>query len=122
MTAAVTPAVTVHGGFGTDDPDDVDFLTVIRRETRIENTAISFGFQHKASAQITWGVEYRRLDTKYLVAGDKDASHVNVGFTFTFCRAPFRTTTACRTRHLRDVLSTTRNPCCGIIVTESTCP
>ena len=84
VLAAVTPTVTVHGGFGTDDPDDADFLTVVRRETRIENTAISFGFQHKASAQITWGVEYRRLDTKYLVAGDKDVSHVNAAFTFTF--------------------------------------
>jgi hypothetical protein len=84
VLAAVTPTVTVHGGFGTDDPDDADFLTVTRRETRIENTAISFGFQHKASAQITWGVEYRRLETKYLVAGDKDVDHINAGFTFTF--------------------------------------
>ena len=84
VTAAVTPSVTVHGGFGTDDPDDADFLTATRRESRLENTAISFGFQHKASAQISWGVEYRRLDTAYLIAGDKDVSHVNVGFTFTF--------------------------------------
>ncbi len=84
VTAAVTPTVTVHGGFGTDNPDDEDFLTVVRRETRIDNSAISFGFQHKASAQISWGVEYRRLETKYLIAGDKDVSHLNVGFTFTF--------------------------------------
>jgi hypothetical protein len=84
VTGAVTPTVTVHGGFGTDDPDDEDFLTVVRREARLDNVAISFGVQHRASAQITWGVEYRRLDTTYLVAGERDASHVNVGFTFTF--------------------------------------
>lgn len=84
VLAAVTPTITVHGGFGSDDPDDDDFLTVVRRETRIDNTAISFGFQHKASAQVSWGVEYRRLETKYLIAGDKDVSHFNVGFTFTF--------------------------------------
>jgi hypothetical protein len=84
VTAAVTPTVTVHGGFGTDNPDDEDFLTVVRRETRIDNAAISVGFQHKASAQISWGLEYRRLETKYLIAGDKDVSHLNVGFTFTF--------------------------------------
>ncbi len=84
VTAAVTPTVTVHGGFGTDDPDDADFLTATRRESRLENTAISFGFQHKASAQISWGVEYRRMETTYLIVGDKDVSHVNVGFTFTF--------------------------------------
>jgi hypothetical protein len=84
VVAAVTPTVSVHGGFGTDNPDDDDFLTVVRRETRIDNAAISFGFQHRASAQIAWGVEYRRLETTYLVAGDKDVSHLNVGFTFTF--------------------------------------
>ncbi|MEO5822463.1 MAG: hypothetical protein ABIT71_18295 [Vicinamibacteraceae bacterium] len=84
VVAAVTPSVTVHGGFGIDDPDDADFLTATRRESRLENTALSFGFQHKASAQISWGVEYRRLETTYLIAGDKDNSHVNVGFTFTF--------------------------------------
>jgi hypothetical protein len=84
VTAAVAPAVTVHGGFGTDDPDDEDFLTLVRREARVDNAALSFGFQHRASAQIAWGVEYRHLETTYLVAGDRDASHVNVGFTFTF--------------------------------------
>jgi hypothetical protein len=84
VVAAVTPSVTIHGAFGTDDPDDADFLTATRRESRLENTALSFGFQHKASAQISWGVEYRRLETTYLIAGDKDNSHVNVGFTFTF--------------------------------------
>jgi hypothetical protein len=57
---------------------------VTRRESRLENTAISFGFQHKASAHIAWGVEYRTLDTTYLIAGDKDAGHVNAAFTFTF--------------------------------------
>jgi hypothetical protein len=84
VTAAVTPAITVHGGFGTDDPDDADFLTVTRRESRLENTAISFGFQHRASAQVSWGVEFRRLETTYLIAGDRDVSHANVGVTFTF--------------------------------------
>ena len=59
VLVALTPTVTVHGGFGTDDPDDADFFTVTRRESRLENTAISFGFQHKASAHISWGLEYR---------------------------------------------------------------
>lgn len=84
VTAAVTPAVTIHGGFGTDDPDDADFLTATRRESRLENTAISVGFQHRASAQVSWGVEYRRLETTYLIGGDRDASHLNAGVTFTF--------------------------------------
>jgi len=84
VLAAVTPAVTVHAGFGVDDPDDADFLTVVKRETRIENTAISIGFQHKVSAQIAWGVEYRHLETKYLIAGDRTNDHVNGAFTFTF--------------------------------------
>jgi hypothetical protein len=84
VTAAVTPAVTVHGGIGTDDPDDADFLTATRRESRLENTVISVGFQHRASAHVSWGLEFRRLETAYLVAGDKDATHLNAGLTFTF--------------------------------------
>jgi hypothetical protein len=84
VTAAVTPSVTVHGGVGTDDPDDADFLAATRRESRLENTAISVGFQHRASAHVSWGVEYRRLETRYLIAGDREAGHVNAGFTFTF--------------------------------------
>ena len=84
VLVALTSTVTVHGGFGTDDPDDADFFTVTRRESRLENTAISLGFQHKASAHISWGLEYRTLDTTYLIAGEKDAGHVNAAFTFTF--------------------------------------
>jgi hypothetical protein len=84
VLVAPTATVTAHVGFGMDDPDDEDFLTVVRRESRIENTAISVGFQHKASAQITWGVEYRYLETTYLIAGDKTNGHVNAAFTFTF--------------------------------------
>jgi hypothetical protein len=84
VTAAVTPSVTVHGGFGTDDPDDADFLTATRRESRLENTAIAFGFQHRASAHVSWGLEYRRLETTYLIAGGRDATHVNAGLTFSF--------------------------------------
>ena len=41
VLVALTKTVTVHGGFGTDDPDDADFFTVTRRESRLENTAIS---------------------------------------------------------------------------------
>jgi hypothetical protein len=84
VTAAVTPAVTVHGGIGTDDPDDADFLTATRRESRLENTVISVGFQHRASAHVSWGLEFRRLETTYLIAGGRDAAHVNAGLTFTF--------------------------------------
>jgi hypothetical protein len=84
VLVAPTATLTVHAGFGLDDPDDEDFLTVVKRETRIENTAISVGFQHKVSAQIAWGVEYRHLETKYLIAGNKTNGHVNAAFTFTF--------------------------------------
>ena len=84
VTAAVTPTVTVHGGFGTDNPDDEDFLTVVRRETRHR--------QHRDLVRLpAQGLGADRLGRRvppprddYLIAGDKDVSHVNVGFTFTF--------------------------------------
>jgi hypothetical protein len=69
VAGAVTPTVTVNGAWGIDDPVDEDLQAVTRREARLRNTALSTGFQHKASTQITWGVEYRHLVTSLLVAG-----------------------------------------------------
>jgi hypothetical protein len=84
VAGAVTPTVTVTGAWGLDDPVDEDLLAVTRREARLRNTAVSAGFQHKASAQITWGVEFRHLVTTLLVAGRRTDNHVNLAVTFAF--------------------------------------
>jgi hypothetical protein len=84
VAAAMTPAVSINVAYGLDDPRDEDVQTVTRREARLRNTAASAGFQHKASAQITWGVEYRHIVTSLLVAGRKTDNHVNLAVTFSF--------------------------------------
>jgi hypothetical protein len=84
VAGAVTPTVTVTGAWGLDDPVDEDLLAVSRREARLRNTAVSAGFQHKASAQITWGVEFRHLVTTLLVAGRRTDNHINLAVTFGF--------------------------------------
>jgi hypothetical protein len=84
IIGTVTPTVTVNAAWGLDDPHDEDFVAVTRREARIRNTALSAGVQHKASAQITWGVEYRHIATSFLIADRKTDNHVNLAVTFTF--------------------------------------
>jgi hypothetical protein len=84
VLAAVTPAVTVNAAYGLDDPRDEDLQTPTHLEARVRNTALSFGIQHKATAQITWGLEYRHILTAMLVAGNRTADHVNLAVTFAF--------------------------------------
>ena len=60
------------------------FEAVTPREARLRNTALSFGVHHKASAQITWGLEYRHIATSYPIAGEQTDNHVNLAVTFAF--------------------------------------
>jgi hypothetical protein len=84
IVGTVTPTVAVNAAWGLDDPQDADFVAVTRREARVRNTALSAGVQHKASAQITWGVEYRHIATSFLIADRKTDNHVNLAVTFAF--------------------------------------
>jgi hypothetical protein len=84
LVAALTPSVSVNGAWGLDDPRDEDFEAVTAREARVRNTALSFGVHHKATAQLTWGLEYRHITTSYLLAGQKTDNHVNLAVTFGF--------------------------------------
>jgi hypothetical protein len=84
IAAAVTGTVTATAVFGIDDPNNEDLLSVAGREARLRNVAAGAGFQHKASAQFTWGVEYRHLTTTLLVGGRQNDDHVNVAVTFSF--------------------------------------
>jgi hypothetical protein len=84
IVGTLTPTISLNGAWGIDDPHDEDFAAVTPREARVRNTALSVGVQHKASAQITWGVEYRHIDTSFLIAGQKTDNHVNLAVTFGF--------------------------------------
>jgi hypothetical protein len=80
----VTATVSANGGFGLDDPRDEDFVTLVKREARLRNAAVTAGFQHKAASYLTWGLEYRHITTSLLVAGRKTDNHVNLAVMFGF--------------------------------------
>ena len=81
---SLTTTVSANAGFGLDDPRDEDFVTLVRREARLRNAAVTAGFQHKITAYLTWGLEYRHIATDLLVAGRKTDNHVNFAVTFGF--------------------------------------
>ncbi len=84
FTPARFDKLTLNGGFGLDDPRDADLATVSGTDVRLRNAAAMFNFIHKLSPNLSWGVEYRRLDTTWLVRRKLSNDHVNLGFLFSF--------------------------------------
>ncbi len=84
FTPARFEKLTLNGGFGLDDPRDADLATLAGTDVRLRNAATMFNFIHKLSPNLSWSVEYRRLDTTWLVRRKLSNDHVNLGFLFSF--------------------------------------
>jgi hypothetical protein len=76
--------VTLHAGYGIDDPDDEDLVSATRREWRLRNQVLALGVTHRSSPHLAFGLEYRYLRSTLLLAGTQDGSHLNLAATFTF--------------------------------------
>jgi hypothetical protein len=76
--------LTVYGSYGIDDPRDEDLISVTKRDWRLRNQAFAFNFIYKLSPQLSWGFEFRRLETLYLQTGKQTANHLNLGAAFSF--------------------------------------
>ena len=81
---AFSDRLTIYGTYGIDDPRDSDLVSLTKREWRLRNQAFAFSFIYKLSPQLSWGIEYRRFDTLYLLTGKQTANHVNLGAAFSF--------------------------------------
>jgi hypothetical protein len=77
-------SVTLYATFGQDDPRDEDLASVSRRDWRLRNQSFAFSLLYKLSPQFTWGVEFRRFETDYLLSGRQNANHLNLGAAFSF--------------------------------------
>jgi hypothetical protein len=75
---------TLYATFGQDDPRDEDLVSVTRRDWRVRNQSLAFSFLYKLSPQFTWGMEFRRFETDYLLSGRQNANHLNLGAAFSF--------------------------------------
>ncbi|MGH9760685.1 MAG: type IV pilus assembly protein FimV [Blastocatellia bacterium] len=76
--------LSFYGSFGMDDPRDRDFVTLATHDSRLRNLAVAVSGIYKLTQQISWGFEYRRLDTLYLVSGRLNDNHLNLAASYSF--------------------------------------
>lgn len=76
--------LTFYASYGLDDPRDEDLMSTTNINFRSRNQAYAFSFIHKLSAQLSWSLEYRRLETFYLRTGPRANNHLNLGVALGF--------------------------------------
>lgn len=76
--------LTIYASGATDDPKNLDFVSLSKRDSRIRNRAYAFSFIYKFTPQLLWGLEYRRLETLYIVSGQQNNNHLNLTAAFNF--------------------------------------
>jgi hypothetical protein len=79
-----TEKLTFYGGYGLDDPRDADLISLTPHDWRLRNQAWAVSFLHKPLPQVSWGVEFRQLETQFLQSGRRTNNHVNLGLTVSF--------------------------------------
>jgi hypothetical protein len=81
---AIPRHLTFYATYGIDDPKDEDLVSATKRDWRLENQAYALSFINKVTAQLSWGIEVRREETKFLQSGTKKNTHVNLATTLNF--------------------------------------
>ena len=83
---AVTPGskLTVLAAYGIDDPDDADLVSATSRNWRTRNEVVALALQYRASAQLSFGIEYRFLETRFLQTGTQKDRHLNLAAVMSF--------------------------------------
>lgn len=76
--------LTAYASVGIDDPRDEDLVTINRFNFRSRNFVYALDLIYKFSPQFSLGAEFRRLQTQYLFTGERKASHVNLGASYSF--------------------------------------
>ncbi len=83
LSAGTSPLSLMAAG-GIDDPEDADLVSATAHNWRLRNQVLAFGASYRASAQISFGVEYRLLETRLLQTGTQKDRHLNVGAVVAF--------------------------------------
>ena len=84
---AVTPGaskLTLLAAYGIDDPDDADLVSATSRNWRMRNEVVALALQYRASAQLSFGIEYRFLETRWLQTGTQKDRHLNLAAVMSF--------------------------------------
>ncbi len=84
LVGTINPRLTVMATYGLDDPRDDSLASVSKHDWRLRNSAVAIGFIHKLSPQLSWGIEDRRMVTRFALSGRHATNHVNLAATFAF--------------------------------------
>jgi hypothetical protein len=84
VAAAVNPSLSVLATYGLDNPRDDVLKSISKRDWRLRSTAVAFGFIHKLTPQLSWGIEDRRIVTQFALTGRHSVNHINLAATFAF--------------------------------------
>jgi len=76
--------LSLYATYGLDDPKDEDLVSTTKRDWRLRNRAYALSFVNRVTPQLSWGVEVRRAETKFLQTGTKKNTHLNLAATLTF--------------------------------------
>jgi hypothetical protein len=76
--------LTLYGSIGLDDPKNLDLVNLRNRDFRSRNLAWAFDAIYKFTPQFQIGLEFRQLNTVYLISGRKRANHINLGAAYSF--------------------------------------
>jgi hypothetical protein len=76
--------LTLYGSIGIDDPNNQDLINSRSRDFRSRNLAWAFDAIYRFRPQFQLGLEFRRLNTYYLISGRKRANHVNLAAAYSF--------------------------------------
>ena len=67
-----------------DDPDDADLVSATSRNWRTRNEVVALALQYRASAQLSFGLEYRFHETRFLQTGTQKNRHLNLAAVMSF--------------------------------------
>lgn len=81
---ALEDKLTVYGSAGVDDPRNEDLVTIGGKNFRTRNFGYAFDAIFQATPNLSFGGEFRRLDTSYFFTSKQEANHINFGAAFTF--------------------------------------
>lgn len=74
---------SLSASYGIDDPADGDLQSATARPWRLRNQVVAAGVSCKASAQLSFGLEYRAIETR-LATGSRKDRHLNLAAVLSF--------------------------------------
>ncbi len=81
---AVDDKLTLYGSFGVEDPDNKDLVSINNRNFRTRNLGYAFDAIFQVTPMLSFGGEFRRLETSYFFTSKQEANHINFGAAFKF--------------------------------------